>query len=136
MAWGCSSNDDDNPSVVQTIPEGNDMRPDWQSPNYDHFEQTMTVDVILQDTLQSYASAADLLCAKSGEEVRGVARHVEVNGQWLYSITVASNASGEDITLYYYCDKLRRIFSTYWTPFDSTLPPTGSDDIYQPVFVK
>ena len=143
MAWGCSSNHDDdddlpNPPDVQTIAEGNDMRPDWQSqvPNYDLFEQTMTVDVVLQDTLQSYASAADLLCAKAGEEVRGVALPEKVNGQWMYSITVASNAPGEDISLYYYCDKLHRIFSTYWTRFDATLPPTGSDDIYQPAFVK
>lgn len=140
MAWGCSSSDDDqpNPPVAQSLQEGNDTRPDWlsQTPNYDLFEQTMTVDIVLQDTLQSYASATDLLCAKVGEEVRGVTLPEEVNGQWEYSITVASNASGEDITLYYYCDKLHRIFSTYWTSFDATLPPTGNDGIYQPEFVK
>ena len=143
MAWGCSSNHDDdddlpNPPAVQTIAEGNDVRPDWQSqvPNYDLFEQTMTVDVVLQDTLQSYASAADLLCAKAGEEVRGVASPEENNGQWMYSITVASNTPGEDISLYYYCDKLHRIFSTYWTRFDTNLPPMGSGGIYHPAFVQ
>lgn len=143
MAWGCSSSHDDdddmlNPPVAQTIAEGNDKRPDWQvqAPNYDLFEQTMTVDVVLQDTLQSYASVADLLCAKAGEEVRGVALPKAVDGQWTYTITVASNAPGEDISLYYYCDKLHRIFSTYWTRFDATLPPIGNDVIYQPVFVK
>ena len=143
MAWGCTSSQDDdddqpNPPVVQPIAEGNDVRPDWlvQVPNYDLFEQTMTVDVVLQDTLQSYASAADLLCAKAGEEVRGVALPEKVNGQWMYSITVASNAPGEDINLYYYCDKLHRIFSSYWTRFDTNLPPMGSDGIYQPEFVK
>ena len=147
MAWGCSSSDDDDEDMrkdpietpeTPTIREGNDARPDWQAqaPNYDLFEQTMTVDVILQDGLKSYASSADLLCAKVGEEVRGVALPNEVNGQWIYSIMVASNASGESINLYYYCDKLHRIFSTYWTLFDANMPPTGSGGIYQPVFVE
>ena len=66
IAWGCSSSHDDeddidngqpNNSEIQTIPEGNDVRPEWQaqSPNFDFFEQIMTVDVVLQDTLQRYA---------------------------------------------------------------------------------
>ena len=89
--------------------------------------------VAAADTVTVTASKVE---AKAGEEVRGVAMPEEINGQWMYTITVASNASGEDISLYYYCDKLHRIFSTYWTRFDATLPPTGSDDIYQPAFVK
>jgi hypothetical protein len=135
-AWGCSSDDDKLESQPTEISAGTDVRPAWQAPNYDLFEQTMTVDVILQDGLKSYASSADLLCAKVGEEVRGVALPNEVNGQWIYSIMVASNASGESINLYYYCDKLHRIFSTYWTLFDANMPPTGSGGIYQPVFVE
>ncbi len=147
IAWGCSSSHDDeddidngqpNNSEIQTIPEGNDVRPEWQaqSPNFDFFEQIMTVDVVLQDTLQRYASMADLLCAKVGEEVRGVALPKEVNGQWEFPITVASNSGDEEINLYYYCERLHRIFSTYWTVFDSTLPPTGNDAVYRPDFIK
>ena len=132
IAWGCSSSHDDeddidngqpNNSEIQTISEGNDVRPEWQaqSPNFDFFEQIMTVDIVLQDTLQRYASMADLLCAKVGGE---------------FPITVASNSGDEEINLYYYYERLHRIFSTYWTVFDSTLPPTGNDAVYQPVFVK
>ena len=100
MAWGCTSSQDDdddqpNPPVVQPIAEGNDVRPDWlvQVPNYDLFEQTMTVDVVLQDTLQSYASAADLLCAKAGEEVRGVALHPMHREKTSTCITIATSCT-------------------------------------------
>ena len=141
MAWGCSSSDDDqpNPPVSQSIQEGNDTRPDWLShaPNYDLFEQTMTtVDVWLQDTLQAYASANDLLCAKVGDEIRGVAQPEQINGLWKFTITVGSNDTEEKIMLYYYCDKLHRIFSIFWMTFDASIKPTGTDGIYQPEFVK
>ena len=143
MAWGCSS-DGDGTSTQPTPPTptptdisaGTDVRPTWQSPNYDLYEQTMVVEVQLQDTLAKYASAQDLLCATIGNEVRGMAEAQQIEDQWLFSLVVGSNDVGVNVGLSYYCDKLHRIFSIQWTRFDATVPPTGQGGIYQPDFVK
>ena len=141
LAWGCSSSHDSEPTppAPQVLAEGNDARPDWLSnaPNYDLYEQTMTaIDVWLQDTLQSYASANDLLCAKVDNEIRGVAKPEQANDLWKFSITVGSNATEEVVTLHYYCDKLHRIFSTVWTTFDANLQPSGTEGVHLPTFVE
>ena len=49
---------------------------------------------------------------------------------------MASNEAGRPVTLSYYCDRLKRIFTTPWTDFDASTPPTGEDGIYKPAFVK
>ena len=135
MAWGCSSDSDDNtPSAG--IPEGSDARPAWTAPNYDLYEQTMSVDVLLQDTLVQYASGQDLLCATINDEVRGIATPQQDEDQWLFPLTVGSNEVGVMVSLSYYCDKLHRIFSVSWTQFDANVAPTGTDGIYKPYFVR
>ena len=137
MAWGCSSDGDDAPIPTPAeIPAGTDVRPTWQSPNYDLYEQTMVVEVQLQDTLAKYASAQDLLCATIGNEMRGMAEAQQIEDQWLFFLVVGSNDVGVNVGLSYYCDKLHRIFSIQWTRFDATVPPTGQGGIYQPDFVK
>ena len=143
MAWGCSS-DGDGTSTQPTPPTptptdisaGTDVRPTWQSPNYDLYEQTMVVEVQLQDTLAKYASAQDLLCATIGNEVRGMAEAQQIEDQWLFFLVVGSNDVGVNVGLSYYCDKLHRIFTIQWTRFDATVTPTGQGGIYQPDFVK
>ena len=141
MAWGCSSDDDNKPAPTPTqtpaeIPAGTDVRPTWQAPNYDLFEQTMIVRVQLQDTLNKYVSSLDLLCATIGGEVRGVAAPQFVEDAWLFPLTIASNDAGVDVGLSYYCDQLHRIFKIDWTTFDASVAPTGTGGIYQPEFVK
>lgn len=142
MAWGCSSSDDDDGKTplgfVQSpvFTQGDEPRPTWQAPNYDLFEQVMSVDIQLQDTLVPYASQADLLCATIAGEVRGVATPRLVDEQWIFPLMVAGNESGVDITLMYYSDKIKRTFTTVWTTFNAAVQPTGDDSIYHPVFVK
>ena len=135
MAWGCSGSDDDMPSQPKILLEGKDARPTWQIPNFNEYEQYMTVEVSLQDTLQSYASPADLLCATINDEVRGVSSPQNSNGKWRFVITVASNESGKDVSLSYSCDKLHRIFTSYWGKFDENVKPTGEGNFYSPIFV-
>ncbi|MBQ9651943.1 MAG: hypothetical protein IJ635_08075 [Bacteroidaceae bacterium] len=134
VAWGCSSDNDD--VITKGIAEGTDARPTWQIPNYDNYEQTMMVEVTLQDPLQTYASAADLMCATIGGEVRGVATPEQVDGKWRFTLIVASNKVGASVDLSYYCDHLHRIFTTSWTTFDAATVPIGTGGIYQPEFVK
>ena len=146
MAWGCSSDDDEvkeketpQKNILNERPmlsEGTDARPTWQAPDYDSYEQTMMVEVTLQDTLQSYASEADLMCATIGGEVRGVATPEQVEGTWRFTLIVASNEASANVGLSYYCDRLHRIFSTSWTTFDAATVPVGTGGIYQPEFVK
>lgn len=69
ITWGCSSDDD---GGTERVAGGSDARPTWQVPNYDHYEQIMVVEVQLQDVLQTYASATDMMCASVNGEVRGV----------------------------------------------------------------
>ena len=134
LAWGCSSdNDEERPTGIL---EGNDARPTWTSPNYDLYEQTMSVDVLLQDTLKQYASEQDLLCATINNEVRGVATAQQMDDQWLFPLTLGSNETGVMVGLSYYCDKLHRIFSINWTQFDASVAPTGTEGIYKPKFVE
>ena len=136
MAWGCSSDGDDSLIPQTRIEAGTDIRPSYVAPNYNLYEQTMTVDVQLQDILKPYASVNDLILAKVGEEVRGVATPLQVDEEWFFPIIVAANTAGEQVVLSYYCDKLHRIFTISWTRFDASVAPTGEDGIYKPEFVK
>ena len=134
MAWGCSSDSDESRPIG--ILEGTDVRPAWTAPNYDLYEQTMSVDVLLQDTLVQYVSEQDLLCATINNEVCGVATAQQMDNQWLFPLTLGSNETGVMVGLSYYCDKLHRIFSINWTQFDASVAPTGTEGIYKPKFVE
>ena len=134
LAWGCSSDSDE--SRPTGILEGSDARPAWTAPNFNLYEQLMSVDVLLQDTLVQYASEQDLLCATINNEVRGVATALQMDDQWLFPLTVASDETGVTVGLSYYCDKLHRIFTIRWTQFDANVAPTGTGGIYKPKFVE
>lgn len=146
MVMGCSSGDDDSGVVTpekkepvdttQTIKPGTDVRPHWEGPNYNLFEQYMAIDVLLQDTLAPYASDQDLMAAFIDNEVRGVSGARQSGEQWIFPLVVASNESNVPLRLSYYCDKLHRIFTIDWINFDAALPPTGKGGTYQPAFVK
>lgn len=61
----------------------------------------------------------------------------EIDGQWLFPLTIASNNAGVAVGLSYYCDKLHRIFTIIqWTTFKATVAPTGEGGLYQPIFVN
>ena len=140
----CSSYDDETPVTPteqetpneKKLEQGNDQRPNWQSPNYDAYEMTMSVEIVLQDTLQAYASSQDLLCATINGEVRGIALPKQVGDEWVFPLTVGSNDGSIAISLSYYCDRLHRIFTTPWTRFDASAMPMGVGGIYEPTFVE
>lgn len=143
MAWGCSSSGDDEPTPTSTptpseITAGTDARPTtWTPVNYDLYEGLMSVNVVLQDTLQQYASSADMMCATINGEVRGVCTEgTTEGGAWMFAMTVGANETDAVVSLSYYCDKLHRIFTIdQWTTFDANRPPTGEGAVYTPEFV-
>ncbi len=134
MVGGCSTSDDD--ETTTGITTGTDARPNWKAPNYNNYEQTMIIDVLLQDELVVHASSQDMMAAKVGDEVRGVADALQSDQQWIFPLVVAGNNNKEMIQLSYYCDKLHRIFTIEWTPFDAQVVPVGTDSIYKPVFIQ
>ena len=145
MAWGCSTSDDQDENLQQVPPtptptvlqEGTDARPTWTAPNYDLYEQMMSVDIQLQDILVQYASEQDMICAIINNEVRGVADAQQVDdNQWVFPLTVVSDEANVMVGLSYYCDKLHRIFTISWTPFDPSVAPTGQGGIYKPKFIE
>ena len=60
----------------------------------------------------------------------------QIDDNWVFPLTIASNDAGLMIELSYYCDKLHRIFTINWTKFDASVAPTGTEGIYKPEFVK
>ena len=135
----CSDSDSDSngsdPSNQQTIASGNDARPDWQAPQYTTFEQTMSVQILMQHELESYVTSQDLLCATIDGEVRGLTTPHWEDGIIFFPLIVAANGGGVSVSLSYYCDRLHRIFSIPWTTFDASVKPTGEGGIYRPQFV-
>ncbi len=133
MVGGCSTSDDE---TTSRIAPGTDVRPDWKDPNYNNYERTMIIEVLLQDELVDYASSQDMMAAKVDKEVRGVASALQADQQWIFPLVIAGNDNKEDLQLSYYCDKLHRIFTIEWTPFDAQVVPVGTDSIHKPVFIK
>ena len=133
----CSGSDDNEPNspTQQAIASGNDAQPDWQAPQYTAFEQTMSVSLLMQHELEPYVTTQDLICATIGDEVRGLTSPVVEDGLIFFPLTVAANGKGESVKLSYYCERLHRIFTIFWTTFDASVAPMGEGGIYRPQFV-
>ncbi len=142
----CSKSDDDRTTPKKEEPSspvdpsnpnlqpGSDARPTWQTRSglYTDNEQTMSVVIKLQDELSSFASADDLMCAVINGEIRAVTapRQLE-NGTFYFPLIIAGNTGGEQISLSYYCSKLKRIYTNAsWGNFSSTLSPTNEGNYY------
>lgn len=123
-------------NVESSLLAGNDTRPDWEAPNYDNWEQTMSVRILPQKILEPYVTEGDLLCAMMNDEVRGLTEPVFDPDMTFFPLTVGADGAEAKIFLYYYCDSLHRIYSTEWTDFNASLPPMGEDGIYRPEFAK
>ncbi len=157
VAWGCSKSDDDNNNtggkpgegteindstgnsgsdISSQLTPGTDERPDWQVPNYDNWEQTMSVMILPQKELQPFVTENDLLCAQMNGEVRGLTAPVIDQDITFFPLTVGADGAEARVYLYYYCDSLHRIFSTDWAEFNPSVVPTGESTFYRPVFVK
>ncbi len=156
VAWGCSKSDDNADNSKKTengtevndstgnggsdissqLTPGTDKRPDWQVPNYDNWEQTMSVMILPQRELLPYVTEKDLLCAQMNGEVRGVAEMVVDHDITFFPLTVGADGAEARIYLYYYRDSLHRIYSTDWADFNPSVVPTGESTFYRPVFVK
>ena len=130
LAWGCSSDSDGGASLGSSLLQpGNDERPGWLPPNYNHYEQTMSVQLRLQDELAAYVTEQDLMCAMIDGEVRALHEPEMSDDQIYFPLTVGTNNSDVMVSISYYCDRLHRIYTlSDWHEFDASLPPLDSED--------
>ncbi len=135
LMWSCSSDDDD-PEVVDPVnftetqlTPGNDERPSWTKPDYRQFQQTMTVQVRLQEALSSYITAQDLLCAKVDSVIGAVTVPNESETGYYFPLSIATDKGDAMISIHYYCDSLHRIFSIEnWRRYDESASPLDEDN--------
>ncbi|MDP6699724.1 MAG: hypothetical protein QGH25_08745, partial [Candidatus Latescibacteria bacterium] len=90
------------------------VAPNW-SVNPADFEQSAAVTAALTADFEPVAGADNLLAAFVGSELRGVAAPVEVDGQWLYFLTVYANQSGETLSFKAYLATEDAIFDVQET---------------------
>ena len=135
MLGACSSDSDDPQPEKTLLTVGADSRPTWTAPDYSLFELTMSVQVQLQDTLQTYQSDGDLMCAVFEDEVRAVSSPMHTGDITYFPLTIAGNGEGA-VTIRYYCDQLHRIYTLEgWADFDPSAAPTGDGGIYHLHFI-
>lgn len=126
----CSSDDDDKPAgySVETVSEapawqvdysGSESRPDWQEPNAGDFENWTVMLVQLEDALKPYASQDDMMAFFVYDDLRGLATPAvnvseEETDVTRYLMKAFGNENGQEeleITLKYYCSRLKQVFS-------------------------
>ena len=142
---GSCSDDDESTEPTEPIVEtpaylkpGTDVRPtNWIAPDASLFELRMTVQVELGDTLAAYQGEQDLMCATIDGEIRAVTPPCNTGGIIYYPLIIFSNGTSSTVSLRYYCDRLRRIYTiTNWSNFTPSAAPTGKSGIYRPCFTN
>lgn len=135
MVGSCDKDETTNvtPMYLQT---GTDARPsNWTLPNASLYEFRMSVQVQLGDTLSYFQSSQDLMCATINGEIRAVTPPCNTGGIIYYPLIIFDNGTSSTVSLRYYCDRLRRIYTiTNWSRFNATVAPTGNNGIYRPCF--
>lgn len=139
LFYSCSSDDDDQPEIVVPAPEPepeptpnytftpieglpdwtvdwswHDSAPDWQNPDPTLFECRMYVVIKLNAEFRPYFTDSDRMAVLYGDECRGVGiGNVSNWGIVYFPIIVSSDSEVHQnrLTLKYYCDSLKHIFT-------------------------
>lgn len=123
VAWGCSSDDEENNKEKWTnsiyVPcdeptwavdwTAADSKPSWQNPDATLYDSNMFCLVKLDEELEKYSSENDIMAMFMGGKCRGVsARNPLSDGNvaFLLHVKGKGSESGEPLELRYYCDKL------------------------------
>lgn len=137
VVGSCSSGDELTPQVPEYLVEGTATRPTWKAADYTQFEHIMSLQVQLGDTLLYFQSQQDLMCAAINGEIRAVSEPLTTANEMYFPLSIASTGSEGKVTLYYYCDRLHRIYTiTDWATFDPYIAPSGYNGIYRPKFTQ
>lgn len=83
--------------------QGNDTMPVWSDPDKSIFPTSMTAVVRLTPFLERYATENDVMAAFIGDECRGVASRIEVDGKSLYFVLIkAADDEAGNVEFRYY----------------------------------
>lgn len=125
--------------VKECLEPENEARPSWTVDNslYDQYEQAMAVKVVPQKFLQDYISDDDLFCATIGGQIRAVSNAEKTNGQYYFALVIAGNGNEGKVTMSYYCNRLKRIYTAKdWVYFNTDLTPSNMGDPFEVVFYE
>lgn len=130
FVWGCKDSDGDGGSNANTqlLTPGTSVRPSWKKPDYNQFENIMTIQFQLQEQFAQYVTDQDLMCAMIGGEVRALTTPQKTEGDTYFPLSIAARAGEEDVTIAYYCDRLHRIYELEdYLKFDASTSPTDAE---------
>jgi len=163
LAWGCSSDENDNgsqlPAITATAVEAppvwkvdwtwNDPAPDWQAPAPEAYENRMYTIYRLHDGYTEYSTDDDRMALFIGGECRGVSTR-SVTDHGIYFTIMAAGSEGErDSNVYselkYYCGGIHHIFTAegygfaadaiYGDTYDITFELGAGSPKYQQCYV-
>lgn len=87
--------------------------PNWSVSNAGSFEYTMTMAVILPDSLIAGEQSADKFAVFAGDECRGLADRFEVStGKYVWMAMVYGNNNSEAISFKYYSSKTKYMYQS------------------------
>ena len=150
LVFGACSTDDDNNNDGYTVDEiseapvwqvdwNNDQeRPNWTEPNASAFEHWTIMMVQVEEALAPYVSEGDLMAMFINDELRGLASPaVSVGGDESISnqflMKAYGNESGSEmlnVSLRYYCQKLKHMFTLSDKVSMNSDESTGIDEDY------
>lgn len=97
---------------------GDATSPNWTAPDAQDYPSSMTAVLRLSSFLENYASDNDKLAAFIGDEVRGVASRINVEGVDLYFVQVkAKDDETGNVQFRYYNDKRKTISVSTSVPY-------------------
>ncbi len=126
MGVSCSKDTDDNP-ITPDPPVVNPDNPDpptpptyptfdspnWFVSNISAFEHTMTMSVVLPDSLNGGEQPADKLAVFAGDDCRGVADKIEVSsGKYVWVAMIYGNSNSEAMSFKYYSSKTKYMYQS------------------------
>ena len=115
MGVSCGGGDDEpitpDPPTPPSYPTFDS--PNWSVSNVSSFEHTMTMSVVLPDSLIGGEQPADRFAVFAGDECRGVADRIEVSsGKYVWMTMVYGNNYSEAISFKYYSSKTKYMYQS------------------------
>lgn len=87
--------------------------PNWLLPNVSAFEYSMTVSIVLPDSLINGEQPADKLAVFTGDECRGIADRIEVSsGKYVWVAMIYGNNTSDILSFKYYSSKTRYMYQS------------------------
>ena len=126
LGVSCSKGGKDDPIIPDSPTVGPEQPnyptfdlPNWSVNNSSSFENTMTVSVVLPDSLRKSELPSDCLAIFCDTDCRGIADRIEEpSGDHTWIAIVYGNSTSESITFKYYSSKTKYMYnSTNTTPF-------------------